>query len=212
VLEAEKKRSLRSLTGFAIILLIYVVLAATAFHFYPKGFSPLTNTLAQLGDPKLNPAGAIFYNVGVFVICGSTFFIVFALLIGPKYWLTSRGATRKRMFYLTLSFMFLFTLFFLLTVLVPSSSNYGFNSLFTLFFLGCLELFIGCSATGIRRLKDHLPWIPRFGFTLLALNLLLIMASAITTLSIFSWIMSVLSWSYMLAFIYEFSAATNESA
>jgi hypothetical protein len=212
VLEAEKKRSFRSLKGFAIILLIYVVLAATAFLFYPKGFSPLTNTLAQLGDPKLNPTGAIFYNIGVFVICGSTFFIVFALLIGPKYWLTSRGATRKTVFYLTLSFMFLFTLFFLLTVLVPSSTNYGFNSLISLFFLAFLELFVAGSATGIRRLKDHVRWIPWFGFAVVALNLLLVVASIITALSIFSWLMSVLSWSYMLAFIYEFSSATNESA
>jgi hypothetical membrane protein len=85
-LEAEKKRSLRSLKGFVIILLIYAVLAVTASLFYPKGFSPLTNTLAQLGDPQLNPSGAIFYNIGAFFICGSTFFIVFALLISPKYW------------------------------------------------------------------------------------------------------------------------------
>ena len=196
--EAEKKRSLRSLKGFTIILLVYMVLAATAFFFYSKAYSPLTNTLAQLGDPKLNPSGAIFYNIGVFVICGSTFFIAFALLISPKHWLTARGATRKRVFYLTVSFMFLFTLFYLLTVLVPRSINYGLNALFSLFFLGFLELFVACSAYGIRRLRGYVQWIPRFGFAVLAINFLLVMFSAFTGFSIFSWIIAVLSWSYMV--------------
>lgn len=112
MLETEKKRSLSSLKGFVSILLIYVTLAVTSAFFYPKSFSPLTNTLAQLGDPKLNPTGAIFFDIGVFVICDSTFFITFALLIMPKHWLTSRGAARKRLFYITVSLMFLFTLFY----------------------------------------------------------------------------------------------------
>jgi hypothetical protein len=179
VLEAEKKRSLRSLKGFVIIL---------------------------------NPSGAVFYNIGVLIICGSTFFIVFALLIAPKNWLTPRGGKKRTIFYLTLSFMFLFTLFFLLTVFIPSSTNYGVNSLFTLFFLACLELFVACSAVGIRRLSAHVPWIPQFGFAVLAVNLLLILASIMTALSIFSWIIAFLSWSYTVACLYEFSSATNKPA
>lgn len=210
MLEAKQKRSFHALSGFAIIVLIYAALAVTAAFFYPKGFNPLTNTLTQLGDPEFNPAGAIFYNIGVFAICGMTVFIVIALLIAPKQWLTSRGATRKRLFYLTLTFMFLFALFYVITILVPSSVDYGFNSLFTLLFLACLELFIACSSIGIRRLKEYVPWIPPFGFAVAILNLLLVLASALTRFAIFSWITAFLSWSYMAAFIYEFSAATNQ--
>lgn len=205
-MEAEKKRSLRSLKGFLIILLTYVVLGVTASAYYPKAFSPLTNTLAQLGDPRLNPSGAIFYDIGVFAVCGSTFFISILLLIVPKQWLTSRGATRRVFFYLTVSFMLLFTSFFLLTTLVPSSSNYSLNSLFTLFFLACLELFVVFSAAGIRRLKDHVPWVPTFGFAVAIINFLLVVASSVTGLSIFSWIMAVASWSYTVTFLYEFSS------
>lgn len=210
--EVQQKRSLRALSGFVIVVLIYVASTVTASFFYPNGFGPLTNTLAQLGDPESNPAGAIFYNLGVFVICGSTFFIVIALLIASKQWLTVRGATRKRLFHLTVTFMFLFTLFYLLTVLVPSSTDYGLNSLFTLLFVACLELFVVCSAAGIKRLKHHVSWIPPFGFAVAILNLLLILASAISGFSFFGWVTAFTSWSYMLAFVYEFSTTAKETS
>lgn len=205
---AQQKRSLFALKGFVFILLIYAILAIAASSFYPQGFSPLSNTLPQLGDTALNPEGAIFYNVGVYVVCGSTFFITVALLIAPKNWLDTRGATkRKVLFYFTVLFMFLFTLFFLLTTLIPSSTDYAANSLFTLLFLTCLELFVVSSAVGIRRLNEHLPWVPAFGFAVAVLNLLLVGASIVTELPIFSWCLAILTWSYTVAFIYEFSGA-----
>ncbi len=208
MLETQKKRSLRSLTGFLIILLIYTVLTLTAAFLYPKGFNPLTQTLGQLGDPLLNKSGAIFYKIGVCIVCGTTFFIDIALLIAPKQWLNSRGAPRRKiLFYLTVTFMFLFTLFVLLTTFIPGSADYALNSLLTLLFLTSLELFFVSSALGIRRLKDHLIWVPSFGFAAVIINLLLVVASVVTGLSFFSWFIAILSWSYTAAFIYEFSNA-----
>ena len=205
-----QNRSFRALKGFLVIVLIYAALTAVSCIFYPKGFSPLTNTLAQLGDPQFNPSGAIYYNIGACLICGSTFFTVAALLITPKQWLTARGAKRKRIFYLTLTFMFLFALLYVLLILVPSSANHGFNSMLTLLFIACLELYITSSAVGTRKLNEHIPWVPWFGFTVAILILLLVTASAITGFSIFGWIVSALSWSYTVAFLYEFSASANE--
>ncbi len=200
------KRSLRSFSGFLILLLIYIVLGVTAVLFYPKGFNPAANTLAQLGDPKLNPTGAMFYNIGVFIICSATLFITGALLITPKQWLASRGATKKTVFYLTINFMALFSIFLMLSTLVPSSSNYALNSFLTLLFFVFLELFVASSAYGIRRLKDHVSWVPTFGFAMATLNFLLVLASAASGLTIFSWLISITTWAYMVVFIYEFSA------
>ncbi|MGA2680256.1 MAG: hypothetical protein ABSF44_00465 [Candidatus Bathyarchaeia archaeon] len=206
MIEARKERSVRSLTGLIIMLLIYAALALTAFSFYPKGFSPLNNTLAQLGDPKLNPSGAIFYNAGVLVVCSMTIFVAIMLLVLPKQWVSSRGAhPRLVLFYLTVSFMLLFSFFYVLTALFPSGADGGLNSLFTLIFLVSLELFIVSSAAGIRRLKDHVHWIPTFGFAAAAIIFLLVLTSAVTGVTIFSWIIGVTSWSYTLAFLYEFS-------
>jgi hypothetical protein len=205
VLEGKPKRSFRALRGFVIIVLTYAVLAVAAAFFYPNGFSPLTNTLAQLGDSKFNPTGAIFYNVGVLLVSGSTVFIAALLLILPKQWLTPRGGSRRTLFYLSASFMVLFSFFFLLTALVPNGVNEALNGLFSLIFLVCLELFIVFSSLGVRRMKDHIRWLPAFGFTVAIANLLLVVASAVTGYPIFSWVLSVTTWSYMLAFIYEFS-------
>ncbi len=204
----QKPRSLRALKGFAVILLIYVVFAVVAAALYPGGFSPQINTLAQLGDAVLNPSGAVFYNLGVYIICAATFFIVGALLITPKQWLDARGAPKRKVFfYLTVAFMILFTIFYLLTTLFSSSTNYDVNSLFTLLFLVFLELFVVSSSVGIRRLQNHLLWVPRFGFSIAALNLLLVVASAVSGLTVFSWTIAILSWSYTVAYIYEFSGA-----
>jgi hypothetical protein len=205
VLEDKPKRSFRALYGFVIILLIYAFLVATAAFLYPNGFSPLDNTLAQLGDSKFNPTGAIFYNVGVLLVSGSTVFIATLLLILPKQWLTPRGGSRRTLFYLSATFMVLFSLFLLLTALVPTGVNDASNGLFTLIFLVCLELFIVFSSLGVRRMKDHIQWLPAFGFTVAIANLLLVIASAITGYPIFSWALSVTTWFYMLVFIYEFS-------
>jgi hypothetical protein len=202
---AGKKRSIRSLTGLAIMLLVYVALAVTAFSFYPKGFSPLTNTLAQLGDPKLNPSGAIFYEAGVFVVSAMTIFVAIMLLVLPKQWIASRGTHPKLvLFYLTSCFMLLFSFFYLLTALFPSADN-GLNELFSLIFLVSLELFIVFSAVGIRRLRGHVGWIPNFGFAAAILVFFFVLASATTGATIFSWIIGITSWSYTLAFLYEFS-------
>ena len=201
------QRSPRAFSGFIATLAVYVALLLAAYALYPKGFSPIDNTLAQLGDPILNPLGAIFYDAGVILVCGSTLFIAAALLVAPKQWLTSRSKTkRRRIFYVTVSFMLLFAAFYLLSTLLPSSINYDFNQLLTLLFLATLELFIVFSAVGIRRLRDHLPWVPPFGFAVAAANLLLVVASAVFGFPIFGWAIAVLSWSYTAAYIYEFSA------
>jgi len=210
LLEAKNKRSMHALRIFWIVLLIYAVLAAVAAVSFPNGFNPLINTLQQLGNPELNPSGAILYNIGVFVICGMTLLMVIILLVSPKQWLTSRGAKRRVLFYFTMAFMLLFTFFYVLATLVPSSLDYGLNSLLTLLFIAFFELFTVCSALGIKRLKDYVPWIPRFGLAVALINLLLVVVSAILGFSLFGWIVSVLSWSYMVAFFYEFSAASNE--
>ena len=102
--------------------------------------------------------------------------------------------------------MLTFTVFYVLTTFVPAGKDEALNSLFSLVFLASLELFIVFSSAGIRKLKEHVSWIPGFGFAVALANFLLVMASAVTAWSIFSWVITVLSWSYTVAFLYEFSA------
>ena len=68
-------------------VLVYVTLACIAYLHYPDAYSPLTNALSQLGSPPLNPAGAIFYNLGG---------ILLGLLLLPFYLDMSRWNTSSR--------------------------------------------------------------------------------------------------------------------
>ncbi|MFX1415774.1 MAG: DUF998 domain-containing protein [Promethearchaeota archaeon] len=45
----------------------YCVLTIVSISFYPAQFSPLDDYLSVLGNSSLNPDGAIFYNLGVFL-------------------------------------------------------------------------------------------------------------------------------------------------
>src|SRR5512143_1008113 len=43
----------------------YVTFTFLACELHPLPVSPFENWLSDLGDPIVNPAGAIFYNIGV---------------------------------------------------------------------------------------------------------------------------------------------------
>jgi hypothetical protein len=204
--EAKKKRSYRSLVGLSIILLAYVALSIIASTFYPQGFSPMTNTLGNLGNPKLNPSGAMFYNAGMLIVSGATGVTAILLLILPKQWLNPRsGGKRRTFFYLSTFCMLGFSFFLALTALFPAGAYDATNTLFTLIFLVWLELFIVFSSIGITRLKDHYRLLPTFGFAIAIADIFLVVASKVNGYPIFSWALSLMTWPYMIAVIYEFS-------
>ena len=200
-----KKEFLRLFSGFLTIIVIYVILVLIAFSYYPKDFSPPTNTLAQLGNPKLNPSGALFYNIGVFVISSPAFLIIALTMVFAGKWRASLNPRRKIVLYSTLIFMFLFSIFNIMTAIVPSSSNDTINRLFSLFFFITFELFIVFSAFGIQKTKDHIGWIPFLGFAAALLNILLFLGVIIAHLTVANWLITATSWSYMTAFIYEWT-------
>jgi hypothetical membrane protein len=48
-----------------LVVLFYLSFAMLAFWRIPGSYSPLRNWLSDLGSSKLNPQGAIFYNIGI---------------------------------------------------------------------------------------------------------------------------------------------------
>jgi hypothetical membrane protein len=77
-----KKYKYISFIGGIVAVLDYLVFAFLAFWHYPLPYSPTTNWLSDLGNPNLNPQGAIFYNIGI--ISTALFLIVFFL--GLSVW------------------------------------------------------------------------------------------------------------------------------
>jgi hypothetical membrane protein len=77
-----KKYTSISFYGGILAGLCYVIFTLLAYSRYPLPYSPTTNWLSDLGNPNLNPQGAIFYNIGI--ISTALFLIVFFL--GLSVW------------------------------------------------------------------------------------------------------------------------------
>lgn len=89
-----------SFYGTILAILSYLVFALLAFSCYPLPYSPTTNWLSDLGNPNLNPQGAIFYNLGI--ISTSLFLIVFFL--GLSVWKIEGNKVQLIMLRLTQAF------------------------------------------------------------------------------------------------------------
>ena len=61
---------------------LYLACAALAYTRYPLPFSPAAHWLSDLGDRRINPQGAPFYNVGIIALG----FILFLWFMGLAHW------------------------------------------------------------------------------------------------------------------------------
>ena len=69
-----------------LLLFSYTVCTLLAYLNYRLDFSPLNNWLSDLGNKVLDPAGAIFYNAGIFISAFwlLTFFLGFSTVKGGE--------------------------------------------------------------------------------------------------------------------------------
>jgi len=77
-----KKYTTISFYGGILAGLCYVIFALFAYSRYPLPYSPTTNWLSDLGNPNLNPQGAIFYNIGII----STALFLSVFFLGLSVW------------------------------------------------------------------------------------------------------------------------------
>jgi len=203
-LEAKKDSKKRNLIGFIIMLSIYVVLVLIALVLYPEPFSPLSKTLAQLGNPAANPSGALAYNIGTIF---TSLPIVLIVGLSLTLWRPTMSKTfqkGKAYFYLTATFFLSAAVFNILTAIIPVGTNNDLNSLLSLGSFISFQLFAAISATGFRGNANHTRLVPELGFAIVLVNILLFgLLSA--GLIIASLVMTVLFWAYVVAFIYETS-------
>jgi hypothetical protein len=61
------RRLFISVTGFTAVA-TYVIFPALSMSKYPDIYSPFTNWLSDLGNPLVNPSGALIYNLGCVLI------------------------------------------------------------------------------------------------------------------------------------------------
>jgi hypothetical protein len=92
-------------------LVLYLVLSAVAFSFYPSSFDPMGNWLSDLGNNLLNPEGAVFYRLAG--ILGGAMLAAFFLTLG--YWTKGQGKATHNLFVLVRIFGLMASLSFIMT-------------------------------------------------------------------------------------------------
>lgn len=60
-----KRYPLISFYAGILVVICYISFTILAFSQFPLPYSPTSNWLSDLGNPNLNPQGAIFYNFGI---------------------------------------------------------------------------------------------------------------------------------------------------
>ncbi len=172
---------------------IYLILTAVSIHFFPQTYSPLNNWLSDLGNPTLNPSGAIFYDAGGVL----TSIILVFFFVGMYTW---RSQDKKMNIFLLAAQVCGLALAcaFLLTAIFPLGVNDAMHSAFsiTLFIsIGCFEIF---SASANRKS----PYLPKglaiFGFTVAIINFILAVSFNFSDLFIAEWIVISLFIAYVL--------------
>jgi hypothetical membrane protein len=84
------RRLFISVTGFTAFG-IYVIFTALSMSKYPDIYSPFTNWLSDLGNPLVNPSGALIYNLG----CVLTSLVLVAFFIGLRSWVNANKRLKK---------------------------------------------------------------------------------------------------------------------
>ncbi len=78
----------------------YLTCALVAFSRYPLPYSPLNNWLSDLGNVDVNPAGALFYNIGIV----TTGLLLVLFFLGLSVWKMSTNRIQQLMLHLTQGF------------------------------------------------------------------------------------------------------------
>ncbi len=199
--EKKQQRALHSLALFVPLIAIYVALCFVAYILYPAAFSPLNALVEELGNPITNPSGVIYYNLGVLIVNVPVFFLVGLQFASAKKLTASYDKVGKVTFYLTGIFLALFCMFSILSLLVPLGVDNELNSLTGTLLVITYELFVTSFVVGIRRETGHVRWEPTLGVAVFALNLVLF-ALMTAGFPIAEWVMYVLCWGYIVAFLY----------
>jgi hypothetical membrane protein len=152
------------ITGLTAIV-IYLVFTLLAFLRFPGIYNPMINWLSDLGNPDINPSGAIFYNSG----CIITSLVLVLFYIGLSKWNT--GDKRMKTLLIIAQIMGVCSSISLITAAVfplgPHTFIHSWASKLLSVFLG---FFLTFSATALLKNPAFIKWFAYYGFLTALVN------------------------------------------
>jgi hypothetical membrane protein len=148
---------------------VYLVFTILAYFSFPMPFSPQSNWLSDLGNPELNPNGAVFYNTGIIV----TALLLIIFFLGLSVWKIEDHRIQRVMLKLTQVFGVLGSLFMALSAIFPIN-NYEMHAFWsTCLYIMLSTAFIFSAAT----LRYH-NWVPRWLILIAIFSAVLVISTA----------------------------------
>lgn len=163
-----------------LAIVCYLAFALLAFARYPLPYSPLSNWLSDLGNPNLNPQGALFYDIGIV----ATAVVLLPFFLGLSRWKMRNNRGQRLMLLLTQGFGILGAFAMAMSGLFPMNSL-ALHS----FFSACLYILLGTAfAFSVAALRYYPAW-PRWLLIVGALTALVdLLYGVFHTIYVFEWI------------------------
>jgi hypothetical protein len=172
-----------------LAIICYISFTILAFSLFPLPYSPTSNWLSDLGNPNLNPQGAIFYNFGII----ATAILLVLFFLGLFVWRIVNEPIQITMLYLGQGFGVLGALCMIMSAILPISmfEIHAFWSTALYIMLSTGFVFLAVA------LRYH-PNIPRWLFILgISTAPSVILTSLFQTTYILEWITLVLFLSFV---------------
>lgn len=140
-----------------------------------------------------NPDGAIYYKIGGVI----TSLILIIFFAGMHSWSSKDKRTH---FFVWASIVsgILLSVSFMVTALFPlgvATATHSFFSVFRFVFTGFFVLFAACA---VRRIPNHIKWLPAFGITVAMINFAVCVSFNFVDLYIGEWITIALFIAFIL--------------
>ncbi|MCX6649313.1 MAG: hypothetical protein NTV61_07995 [Candidatus Bathyarchaeota archaeon] len=183
---------------------LYLSFAAVSYLQYPTAYSPLTNWLSDLGNPDLNPSGAVFYKLaGVLTsIALIPFFVGLSKL--------NTGEKKMRIL-LTLAQVagIIASASFFMTAIFPLGVNNAVHSFFSILLFMMFGTFEMFSASALRRKPGYPRWITYSGFSIAFTSFIIGVSSFWVDFFLGEWIMVAALMIYVVILVYIFRLEFN---
>ena len=170
-----------------VTYLLFTILATRAF---PGSYSPLTNWLSDLGSNKLNPSGAMFYNVGIATSGLFTFFV----FLGLHSLATAGNKKQNVVLFLTQVFGCLGSLAMVMSALFPITMS-GVHSILSAVLYILLGTSFALSAAALRYYSKYPKGLLLLGILIAVEDLVF---GLVLNIYILEWVTVILFLSYIL--------------
>jgi hypothetical membrane protein len=182
-----------SFVASLVATVCYLTCALLAFSRYPLPYSPLNNWLSDLGNVDVNPAGALFYNLGIV----TTGILLVLFFLGLSVWKLSTNRIQQLMLHLTQGCGILGALAMVMTGLFPIN-HFALHS----FFSTCSNVLLGTAfAFSVAALRYHAScarWLLILGAVTTLADLLFGLSKIVTTTFVLEWVTIALFISYIV--------------